>query len=163
MSNGSALQPDVRPREVWAWAMYDFANSGYTTVVITAVFNAYFVGVVAAGKSWGTFAWTLALSISYAIVIFSAPIVGAYADAHAAKKKLLAITTSGCVLGTALLSPHMVAANQGGTLGAAIPWAAEAALAVLRGELPERIYNTEAVVKWQARFGGKSLLGARRG
>lgn len=62
-----------------------------------------------------------------------------------------------------LLSPHMVAANQGGTLGAAIPWAAEAALAVLRGELPERIYNTEAVVKWQARFGGKSLLGARRG
>jgi UMF1 family MFS transporter len=84
--------------------MYDFANSGYTTVVITAVFNAYFVGVVAAGENWGTFAWTFALSISYAIVIFSAPIIGAYADAHAAKKKLLLITTSGCVLGTALMS-----------------------------------------------------------
>jgi len=27
--------------------MYDFANSGYTTVVITAIFNAYFVSVVA--------------------------------------------------------------------------------------------------------------------
>ena len=62
-----------------------------------------------------------------------------------------------------LLSPHMVAANQGGTLGAAIPWAAEAALAALRGELPERIYNTEAVAKWQARFGGKSLLAPARG
>ena len=62
-----------------------------------------------------------------------------------------------------LLSPHMVAANQGGTLGAAIPWAAEAALAALRGELPERIYNTEAIAKWQARFGGKSLLAAARG
>jgi len=84
--------------------MYDFANSGYTTVVITAVFNAYFVGVVAGGENWGTFAWTFALSISYAIVIFSAPIIGAYADARAAKKKLLLITTSGCVLGTALLS-----------------------------------------------------------
>jgi UMF1 family MFS transporter len=84
--------------------MYDFANSGYTTVVITAVFNAYFVGVVAAGQSWGTFAWTLALSVSYALIIVTAPIIGAYADAHAAKKKLLAITTSGCVLGTALLS-----------------------------------------------------------
>jgi phosphoglycerate dehydrogenase-like enzyme len=57
-----------------------------------------------------------------------------------------------------LLSPHMVAANQGGTLGAAVPWAADAVLAALRGELPERIYNTEAVAKWQARFGGKSLL-----
>ena len=104
MSSGGALQADVRPREVWAWAMYDFANSGYTTVVITAVFNAYFVGVVAGGENWGTFAWTFALSISYAIVIFSAPIIGAYADARAAKKKLLLITTSGCVLGTALLS-----------------------------------------------------------
>jgi UMF1 family MFS transporter len=100
----SALNEGVRPREVWAWAMYDFANSGYTTVVITAVFNAYFVGVVAAGESWGTFAWTLALSISYACVMLSAPIVGAYADAHAAKKKLLAVTTSGCVLATAALS-----------------------------------------------------------
>jgi UMF1 family MFS transporter len=84
--------------------MYDFANSGYTTVVITAVFNAYFVAVVCAGQSWGTLAWTLALSVSYAFIIFSAPIVGAYADAHAAKKKVLAISTSGCVLGTALLS-----------------------------------------------------------
>jgi UMF1 family MFS transporter len=99
----TALQPGVSRREVWAWAMYDFANSGYTTVVITAVFNAYFVGVVAAGESWGTFAWTLALSISYFVVMLTAPIVGAYADAHAAKKKLLAITTVGCVLGTALL------------------------------------------------------------
>jgi len=84
--------------------MYDFANSGYTTVVITAVFNAYFVGIVTAGQSWGTFAWTLALSVSYAIVILTAPVIGAYADAHAVKKKLLAIATSGCVLGTALLS-----------------------------------------------------------
>jgi UMF1 family MFS transporter len=84
--------------------MYDFANSGYTTVVITAVFNAYFVAIVAAGESWGTLAWTLALSVSYAIIIVTAPIVGAYADAYAVKKKLLAITTSGCVLGTALLS-----------------------------------------------------------
>jgi MFS transporter, UMF1 family len=104
VSNGGALQPGVRPREVWAWAMYDFANSGYTTVVITAIFNAYFVGVVAAGKDWGTFALALALSVSYAFVMLSAPIVGAYADAHAAKKKLLAITTAGCVIGTALLS-----------------------------------------------------------
>jgi MFS transporter, UMF1 family len=104
MSQNGALMPDVRPREVWAWAMYDFANSGYTTVVITAVFNAYFVGVVCAGQSWGTLAWTLALSVSYALIILTAPIVGAYADAHAVKKNLLALTTSGCVLGTALLS-----------------------------------------------------------
>ena len=54
-----ALAHDVRLREVWAWSMYDFANSGYTTVVLTAVFNAYFVGVVAQGAQWATLAWTL--------------------------------------------------------------------------------------------------------
>jgi phosphoglycerate dehydrogenase-like enzyme len=57
-----------------------------------------------------------------------------------------------------LLTPHMIAANQGGTLGAAIPWATEATLAALRGELPDNVYNAEAVPKWRARFGGKSLL-----
>jgi MFS-type transporter involved in bile tolerance (Atg22 family) len=57
----AALAPEVKLREVWAWSMYDFANSAYTTVVITAVFGAYFVGGVAQGKPWATFAWTAAL------------------------------------------------------------------------------------------------------
>jgi phosphoglycerate dehydrogenase-like enzyme len=59
-----------------------------------------------------------------------------------------------------LLAPHTIAANQGGTLGAAIPWATEAVLVALRGELPERVYNTEASAKWRARFGDRPLLPA---
>lgn len=98
------LIPKVERREIWAWAMYDFANSGYTTVVITAIFNAYFVAVVAANQTWATLAWTAALACSYILVVFTAPAIGAYADAYAAKKKLLIITTSGCVLGTAGLA-----------------------------------------------------------
>ncbi|MCL5061157.1 MAG: MFS transporter [Candidatus Thermoplasmatota archaeon] len=97
------LRPGVRRREVWAWAMYDFANSGYTTVVITAVFGAYFVAVVAGNASWATFAWTLALSVSYALVMLTAPLIGAWADAHASKKKWLVLTTLGCVGFTAAL------------------------------------------------------------
>lgn len=91
---------DVRPREVWAWAMYDFANSGFTTVVITAVFNAYFVAIVAGNAVWATFAWSAALAVSYGLILLTAPAMGAYADAHAAKKKLLALATLGCVGGT---------------------------------------------------------------
>ena len=94
----------VRPLEIWAWAMYDFANSGYTTVVITAIFNAYFVAVVAGGAPWATFAWTATLSLSYALVIVTAPLIGAYADLRANKKRLLLFTTAGCVLGTAALA-----------------------------------------------------------
>jgi len=98
-----ALADDVRLREVWAWSMYDFANSGYTTVVITAVFSAYFVGSVADKAPWATFAWTAALSVSYAAVMLTAPLVGAWADARAAKKRLLFLATVGCVLFTAAL------------------------------------------------------------
>jgi UMF1 family MFS transporter len=98
-----ALAADVRLREVWAWSMYDFANSGYTTVVITAVFNAYFVAAVAGKADWATFAWTLALSISYFAVVLSAPVIGAWADARAAKKPLLLAATAGCVVFTAAL------------------------------------------------------------
>src|SRR5712671_942296 len=99
-----ALAADVKLREVWAWSMYDFANSAYTTVVITAVFSAYFVAGVADKAPWATFAWTAALSLSYAAILVTGPLVGAWADAHAAKKKLLLYTTIGCVLCTALLA-----------------------------------------------------------
>ena len=51
-SDGALLNPGVRRREVLGWAMYDFANSGYTTVVLTAVYNAYFVAEVAKGQLW---------------------------------------------------------------------------------------------------------------
>ncbi|HVO08843.1 MAG TPA: MFS transporter [Burkholderiaceae bacterium] len=75
-----ALNPGVRKREVLGWAMYDFANSGYTTVVLTAVFGAYFVGEVAGGADWATFAWTAALAASSVIVMLTMPALGAYAD-----------------------------------------------------------------------------------
>jgi len=100
----SALNPGVAKREFFAWAMYDFANSSYTTVVITALFNGFFVATIAGGASWATLAWTSALGLSYALIMLTAPALGAYADQRAAKKKLLLISTIGCILGTASLA-----------------------------------------------------------
>ncbi len=57
-----------------------------------------------------------------------------------------------------LLTPHMIAANSGGTLGPAVPWATAAVLATLRGTLPEHVYNPAAIDKWRARFGTSSLI-----
>jgi UMF1 family MFS transporter len=99
-----ALQPGVRWREVFGWSMYDFANSGYTTVVITAVFAAYFVGGVAEGASWATLAWTSGLSLSYLIVMLTMPGLGAWADRVSGKKRVLMWVTAGCVLSTAALA-----------------------------------------------------------
>ena len=99
-----SLNSGVAPKEVFGWAMYDFANSGYTTVVLTAVFNAYFVGVIAERAEWATLAWTIALSISCILVMLTAPRIGAYTDKYQAKKKVLLLSTIGCVAATAALA-----------------------------------------------------------
>lgn len=95
----------VSRRERFAWAMYDFANSGYTTVVSTTIFNAYFVSVIAGGLREGlsTFLWTLSFGTSNLLVLLSAPVVGAIADAYAIKKRLLLVTSICCILATAAL------------------------------------------------------------
>lgn len=107
MTEALPIPLTVPRREVLAWAMYDFANSGYTTVVLTAVFNAYFVGVVAANgadrSGTATLLWTVAMAISNILVLASAPVLGAIADHGAHKKRFLAFTTIGCVLFTLLL------------------------------------------------------------
>jgi UMF1 family MFS transporter len=99
-----ALNDGVRKREVFGWAMYDFANSGYTTVVLTAVFGAYFVGGVAGNAAWATMAWTGALALSSLLVMLTMPALGAYADLRAAKKRLLLFSTVGCVVTTLALA-----------------------------------------------------------
>lgn len=99
-----SLNDGVCKREVFGWAMYDFANSGYTTVVLTAVFGAYFVGGVAGNAPWATLAWTGALALSSALVMLTMPALGAYADLRAAKKRLLLFSTAGCVVTTLALA-----------------------------------------------------------
>lgn len=101
---GGALNPGVTRREVWAWAMYDFANSGYTTVILTTVFSTYFVSVVGGRAPWATLAWTAALSVSYLAIMLTMPTLGARADARAAKRRLLYTSTFGCVLATLVLT-----------------------------------------------------------
>lgn len=59
-----------------------------------------------------------------------------------------------------ILSPHMVAANQGGTLLSAVPWAHKAALDALAGRLPANVVNREVESLWYERFGATSLLRA---
>lgn len=104
----SPLPQQINPasrRERFAWCMYDFANSGFTTVILTAIFNAYFVGVVAADKGSGnaTWLWTLTMATANLLVLLSAPLIGAIADYTAAKKRFLMWTTCGCVIFTGLL------------------------------------------------------------
>ena len=103
MALRSALNSGVSRLEVFGWALYDFANSGYTTVVLTAVFSAYFVSVVAGDPTLGTLWWTLTLSASHLIVMTTVPLLGALSDRLQRRRGLLVMTTIGCVVCTAAL------------------------------------------------------------
>ena len=96
--------PGVSKREVLAWASYDFANSGYTTVILTAVYNAFFVSVVAENAVWAPFAWTLTITLSNLLSIAVIPVISALADAKANKRFWLAVMTGICCMSTATLA-----------------------------------------------------------
>jgi UMF1 family MFS transporter len=120
---------DAGRREQFAWAMYDVANSGYTTVVLTTVFSAYFVAEIAGGLEPGmaTFLWTLSIAIANALVLLSGPLVGAVADYRAAKKRFLGFTTVGCIGLTVVLgfvSPGSVGLGMAVVIGATVMFAA---------------------------------------
>lgn len=94
--------PPVRPREIVSWAMFDFANSGYTTLIVTVAFSVYFTKLVAPGER-ADFLWGLGIFASNLLVMLLAPLVGALADDTGRKKWFLAGTYLLCVAGTAAL------------------------------------------------------------
>ena len=88
---------------MFAWASLDFANSGYTTVVLTTIFNVYFVTVIAGDVAEATFLWTLTLSISYVFIMIISPLIGSYVDARATHRKILLLATICCSISTIIL------------------------------------------------------------
>ncbi len=94
--------PPPKRREIFGWAMFDFANSSYTTVIVTAAFGVYFTRLVAP-PGQGDSLWGAALAVGNLIVLLFSPIVGAVADDSGRKKFFLFFTYATCVVGTAML------------------------------------------------------------
>lgn len=97
-----APYPPPTRREIFGWAMFDFANSSYTTIIITVAFSVYFTTLVVPGGR-GDFLWGLGLTASNLAIILTAPVMGAIADGAGRKKQFLAGTWVLCVAGTAAL------------------------------------------------------------
>ena len=93
-------------REIFGWSMFDFANQAYTLLIITVVFGDLYTRIVvgdAPDYRLGNLLWSLALCLSYAIVVVTAPLLGAIMDYAQAKKRLLFASYLVTVLSTALL------------------------------------------------------------
>jgi len=106
MTRKTELQP-AGPREIWAWCLYDFANSSFTTLIVTVAYSVYFVQVVAGGLSGegaAERAWFWGYSASMLVAAVLAPLLGAVADVRAIKRTFLISSSLICVLFTALLT-----------------------------------------------------------
>lgn len=99
-------------REVFGWAMFDFANQAFTLVILTVVFQIYFINhIVPDNDSLGRQLWATMGIIALTIVIVASPLIGALADFSGAKKRLLLTTYVVSVIFTAALGlarPGMV-------------------------------------------------------
>jgi UMF1 family MFS transporter len=102
----------VQKREIFGWAMYDFANSAFATIILAVIFNQYFATVVAGGEKGvellgfrlhGASFFTFSVALSMAISAVLSPLLGAVADASASKKKFLMVFCYTAVLFTGLL------------------------------------------------------------
>jgi UMF1 family MFS transporter len=98
----TAPQPaDARAR--FSWALFDFANSGFPTVVSTFIFSAYFTQAIAIDAEQGTALWGTAMGVAGLMIALTSPITGAIADHTGRRKRWLAAFTAMCVGATAAL------------------------------------------------------------
>lgn len=154
-------------RDVLAWCCYDWANSGYTTLLIT-VFVVYLQRFVFGADSWGdtgAIVWAWGVSASMLVGAVLSPILGALADAHSSKRFWLSLTAmagGAACIALALVPPQSVWVATSCFLVANI--CLELSLTVYNGFLPEIANDDEmnrvsaAGMGWGYFGGGLALL-----
>lgn len=95
--------PPAGRRAQFAWCLYDWANSGFPTVIVTFVFAAYFSRAVAENTIQGTADWGHALAVSGVLIAVISPILGSIADRTGRRKPWLGIFAAISIVATALL------------------------------------------------------------
>jgi len=92
------------PRVIWSWALFDWANSAFTTLVVTFIYSTYFTQAMAPDEVTGTAWWSRAMALSAILIALLSPILGAAADRGGTSKRFLAIATGICVCGSTALA-----------------------------------------------------------
>jgi UMF1 family MFS transporter len=136
MTTASVATKPTR-RERWSWYLYDFGNSAYASVVLLAVYSAYFQGEVVGGAE-GSRMWGLAVGVAMLVVAVISPVLGAIADFAGTKKRFLLVFTAMACVFTALLvfaKPGAVVIGMGFFILAEIGY--RAAQVYYNGLLPE--------------------------
>ncbi len=110
MSQAPGRSRSYDTRSIWSWALYDFANSPFTTLVVTFIYPVFFARVIVGDEIEGTAIWSRAVTITALLVAGLSPLLGALADRGGLRKEFLFAATVGCIGGTSAL--YFVGAGQ---------------------------------------------------
>ena len=86
--------------KIFAWTLFDFANTAYSVIIVTVIYSTYFTTQVAGGDE---LLWGLTVSLSMILAAAIAPPLGAAADYSRNKKRFLFLFTLVSILSTALM------------------------------------------------------------
>lgn len=89
---------------IFAWSLYDWANSAFTTLVVTFVYATYFTQAIAPDPLTGTTLWSRAVGVSAIVIALLSPVLGTLADHSASRRRYLMIATGLCISATVGLS-----------------------------------------------------------
>lgn len=96
------MEPKItNKRAIVSWAIFDWANSAFPSIVITFIFSTYFATKIASNKIIGTAQWGETIGFAGLIIAILSPILGAIADNEGRRKPLLALFTLFCVIASA--------------------------------------------------------------
>lgn len=90
-------------KSILGWCFYDFANSSFTTIVVTFIYSAFFADYIVGNSSLGQIYWGNAVTICAIIIAILSPIMGAIADQGGLRKTFLFIWTMICIIFSVLL------------------------------------------------------------
>lgn len=103
MGHQEGLQTPATLRGRIGWALYDWANSPFTTLIVTFVFAAYFSRGIVGDEVQGQALWGYVAGLAAGLVAILSPVLGAVADAGGRRKPWILVFTGLCVVCSALL------------------------------------------------------------
>ena len=90
-------------KKILNFALYDFANSAFTTIIITFIFSTYFAKQIAPNPVLGQSYWGWAIGTTGILVAIIGPILGSYADKKNFTEFFIKLFTIICISLTTLL------------------------------------------------------------
>jgi len=90
-------------KKIFNFALYDFANSAFTTIIITFIFSTYFAKQIAPNPILGQSYWGWAIGATGVLVAIIGPILGSFADKKNYTEFFIKLFTIMCITLTALL------------------------------------------------------------